>query len=116
MHQNRFRNAERRTHSTALTVTNHIYEASAEARNRLVGCRDTGVLTSSITIQLGVVGSMRLIRVYSPDMSVSLLIQAENQAYLTATSSVKQKICVNQMIRPSVVAGLTFSEMYLCVN
>lgn len=49
----------------------------------------------------------------SPDMSVSPLIDAENQAYLPSTSSVKQKICIDQMIRPSVVGGLSLNEMYL---
>lgn len=39
---------ERCAHSTALTVTNQIYEASADARNRLTACPDTEVLTSSI--------------------------------------------------------------------
>lgn len=39
---------ERCAHSTVLAVTNQIYEASADARNRLTACPDTEVLTSSI--------------------------------------------------------------------
>lgn len=50
-------------------------------------------------------------------MSVAVLICAENWANLSATLSVKQKIFIDQMIRPSAVGGLTFTiEMYLCVN